>query len=304
MGCTSQGTLLDSLNMNKTKLSACWGKTLRVLPVTVILVLLLLYLISFSFSPLQQLNHLDSGHETSQRFHHKHKLIGASVTANSVSKVSGEHCGKSNFQIHRLHVAFQVCVTKDEDILLKSYLEGWSELQNLMKALGTIFGFISEELTSKMKIIIQHQQGVDGKEYTTVKSMIDYELRNNLVKVNGLGSEGLESGCRTLLLLHRALQWLQLFLDKLRSNSESSSMSNMCADAYQRTLAKHHTWLVQKAAGIAFLALPSRAEFFRILCVQDNKETRDKIRNSVNVIARVYNITQRMYAQHGILELA
>ncbi|XP_051900745.1 ceramide-1-phosphate transfer protein-like [Pristis pectinata] len=311
MGCNSQGCTPANLRMhqrklqlmNKAKLLGCSGTILRFLPVVVIIIMLLIYLMSFNFSQFQQLNPQESGHESSQRHHHKNKLIAASATVNPVDRISGQQCDNSNFQIHRLQAVFQACVTKDEDISLKSYLEGWTELRKIMNALGTVFGFISEEVTSKMKIIFQHQRGVHGKEYTTMKSMIDYELRNNLVKDSGLRGDGLVSGCHTLLRLHRALQWLQLFLDKLRSNSKSNSMSDMCADAYQRTLAKYHSWLVQKAAGIAFLALPSRAKFLRILCVQDNKETEVKLRNSVNAIERVYNITQRMYAQHGMLEL-
>ncbi|XP_062904747.1 ceramide-1-phosphate transfer protein-like isoform X1 [Mobula hypostoma] len=307
LGFASQDSIPANLRMyqrklqpeNKAKLLGCWGRAMRFLPAVVIIILLLIYLMSFNLSPFQQLNPQESIHQS----HHKIKLIAASATMNPVDRISGQRCDNNNFQIPQLLAAFQACVTKDEDISLESYLEGWTELQKIINALGTVFGFISEEVNSKMEIIIQHRKGVHGKEYATIKSMIDYELKSDLVNNSRLHSDGLVSGCRTLLRLHRALQWLQLFLDKLRYDSQSNSISDICADSYQRTLAKHHSWLIQKAAGFAFLALPSRAKFLHMLCVQDNKDTRVKLWNSVNAIERVYNITQHMYAQHGMLEL-
>uniref|UniRef100_UPI00398EBF70 ceramide-1-phosphate transfer protein-like n=1 Tax=Pristiophorus japonicus TaxID=55135 RepID=UPI00398EBF70 len=288
--------------MNTAGLPCSKGKTLRFLPLLVLL-LLLLYLTSSHLSQFHQINRQESDTEKWEKEHHENKLIDASDTVNPVDQNQGEECDSSNFQFKRVQAAFQACVTKDEDILLKSYLEGWAELQKFMNALGTIFGFISEEVTSKTKIIMQHQQGVHGTEYTSVQSMINYELTNDVVNFSQLPSDRLSSGCRTLLRLHRALQWLQLFLDKLRTGSENDSMSAMCADAYQQSLAKHHSWLVQKAAGLAFLALPSRTGFLHILCVEDSEETKAKLRRAVNAIERVFDITQRMYAQHRMLAL-
>ncbi|XP_067828410.1 ceramide-1-phosphate transfer protein-like isoform X4 [Heptranchias perlo] len=289
--------------MSKERLTRSKGKTLRFLPLVMVL-LLLIYLTSFNLPRFHQLNHRESETENREKKHHGHMLTNASESVNSVDKSHRAECDGSNFQIKRVQAAFQACVTKDEDILLKSYLEGWIELQKFMNALGTIFGFISEEVASKMKIIIQYQQGVHGREYTSMQSMIDYELTKSAVDFNKIPTDRLESGCRTILRLHRALRWLQLFLDKLRTSSENDSISAMCADAYQQSLAKYHSWLVQKVTGIAFLALPSRTDFLHILCVQDSKETKAKLWNTVNAIERVYDITQRMYAQHDMLELS
>ncbi|XP_067879748.1 ceramide-1-phosphate transfer protein-like isoform X2 [Heterodontus francisci] len=288
--------------MNKEGLMCSKGKTLRFLPLVVVL-LLLIYLTSFNLPQFHQLNPQELETENKEKERRENKLIDASRSVNSVDKNHGEKCDSSNFQIKQVQAAFQACVAKNEDILLKSYLEGWTELQKFINALGTIFGFISEEVTSKMKIIIQHQQGVHGRKYTSIGSMIDYELANNVVNFNELSSDQLPSGCRTLLRLHRALRWLQLFLDELRSSSENDSMSVMCADAYQQSLAKYHSWFVQRAAGIAFLALPLRTDLLHILCVEDSKETQDKLWSTVSAIERVYNITQRMYAQHSMLDL-
>ncbi|XP_078283955.1 ceramide-1-phosphate transfer protein-like [Rhinoraja longicauda] len=282
--------------MTKQALVGYRGKTQRLLLATVVLISLLVYLLSSNFSQFPPLNPWISAHKDSQRDDHQHR------TENPVGHSSTQQCA-NNFQINRLQAAFHACMTKDEDIALRSYLEGWAELQKFMNALGAVFGFISDEVSSKMKIIFQLQHGVSGKAYSTVKSMIEFELRKDLENYSELGGERPESGCRTLLRLHRALQWLQLFLDQLRLSTDTGSMYQMCADAYRRSLGKHHGWLVRQAAALAFLALPTRAEFLHILCVQDGADTKAQLHRSVLTIERVYNITQHLYAQHNMLEL-
>ncbi|XP_078056874.1 ceramide-1-phosphate transfer protein-like [Mustelus asterias] len=286
--------------MNTEGLMCSRGRTLRFLPFVVGL-LLLIYLTSFNLPQFYPLKAQESGTENREKEDCLNKHTDVSESEDSVD--TRDKCDCSKFQIKHVQAAFQACVTKNEDILLKSYLEGWTELQKFINALGILFGFISEEVSSKMRIIIQHQQGMHGKEYISMQSMIDYELANNVVNFNEFSSDRLASGCRTLLRLHRALRWLQLFLDKLRISSENESMSAICADAYQQSLSKHHSWFVQRAAGIAFLALPLRTDFLHILCVEDNKDTKNKLWNAVNVIERVYNITQHKYEQHNMLEL-
>ncbi|XP_048476096.1 ceramide-1-phosphate transfer protein [Rhincodon typus] len=288
--------------MNKEGMKCSKGKILRFLPLVIVL-LLLIYLTSVNLSQSHQVNAQKSETEIWENKHHENKHVDVSKSLNSVDKNHKEKCHNSNFQISRVQAAFQACLTKNEDILLKSYLEGWAELQKFIDALGTIFGFISEEVASKMRILIEHQQGVHGKEYTSMRSMINYELTNNVVNFRELPSDRLQSGCRTLLRLHRALRWLQLFLDKLRVSSENDSMPISCAEAYEQSLAKYHSWLVRKAAGIAFLALPVRTDFLKILCLEDNKETKDKLWRAVKLIDRVYNVTQGMYALYNMLEL-
>ncbi|XP_043538047.1 ceramide-1-phosphate transfer protein-like [Chiloscyllium plagiosum] len=288
--------------MNKEGMRCSKGKILRFLPLVVVL-LLLIYLTSFNLPQSHQVNAQKSETEIQENEYHKNKHMDASKLMNSVDKNHREKCDNSNFQINRVQAAFQASLMKNEDILLKSYLEGWTELQKFINALGTIFGFISEEVTSKIRILIEHQQGVHGKEYISMRSMINYELTNNVVNLHELPRDRLQSGCRTLLRLHRALRWLQLFLDNIRTSSENDSMSIGCAEAYEQSLAKYHSWLVRKAAGIAFLALPARTEFLQILCLEGSKETKDKLWSAVNLIERVYNVTQGMYAQYNMLEL-
>lgn len=66
--------------------------------------------------------------------------------------------------------------------------------------MGTVFGFVSNDLKSKMDILSDFINGEDGENFETVKTMIEHEKRKNLLE-----KKGYVSGSRTLLRLHRGL---------------------------------------------------------------------------------------------------
>lgn len=67
--------------------------------------------------------------------------------------------------------------------------------------MGTIFGFVSKDLKSKMDILAEYLSSEKTSDnFKTVKKMIEYERDCQL-----LHKEGYTSGSRTLLRLHRGL---------------------------------------------------------------------------------------------------
>ncbi|KAJ8267164.1 hypothetical protein GJAV_G00139280 [Gymnothorax javanicus] len=150
------------------------------------------------------------------------------------------------------------------------------------------------------------QQGYSdfGESYASVRSMIRAELSRGAVNF----AEQTDSGCRTLLRLHRALLWLQLFLQRLAekpaaAGAQMRSPSELCRTAYQQTLAHHHSWFVRRAAELAFLAMPERAYFFRLLCARDQEELASVLSRVVRAIGEVYQRTQNALEEHGMLNL-
>ena len=145
----------------------------------------------------------------------------------------------------------------------------------------------------------------DRGAYRSVRSMVQVELLHDLVDFK----HTTDSGCRTLLRLHRALDWLRLFLEKLAETPASGtsgrlrSPSELCREAYQSTLAHHHTWFVRRAAELAFIALPERAFFYRLVCVQNQEELSRLLLRIVAAIAQVYDRTQGILEEHGMLDL-
>ncbi len=203
-----------------------------------------------------------------------------------------------------------------------------------MEALGPMVGLISKEIESKTSIIRQlatlaekspeaelgpdvHSTNTVRTEagtknnleashhagaYHSVRSMIWVELDRGVVDFH----HQTDSGCRTLLRLHRALLWLKLFLEKLAETPVAGrlrSPSELCREAYQSTLANYHTWFVRRAAELAFIAMPERSFFFRLVCVQNQEELSTLLNRVSRAIGEVYDRTQKALEENGMLDL-
>lgn len=166
----------------------------------------------------------------------------------------------------------------------------------------SIFG--AEGGKSDTKANMLWSSTTSGSSYDTVRSMISVELSRGLVDFH----EQTDSGCRTLLRLHRALLWLQLFLQKLSEAPDPVTghlrkPSDLCREAYQNTLAHHHRWWVRHMAELAFIALPERTFFYRLICVQKQEEATVILKKVVHAIDVVYNRTQSALEEHHMLDL-
>ncbi|XP_029013169.1 ceramide-1-phosphate transfer protein [Betta splendens] len=197
---------------------------------------------------------------------------------------------------------FKLCLTDNKEVYIEHYVAGWRGLVKFLNSLGSVFGFISKDAATKIQILINYLNGENGSHYVTAQSMVKYELENELVDITKRGSHP-ESGCRTLLRLHRALRWLELFLERLRTSTEDSKTSVMCADAYNESLAQHHPWVVRKAAGMAFCMLPGRPAFFEVMNVGSPEQVVAVLGEALPLISEVYQITEALYAQHNLLDL-
>lgn len=171
-----------------------------------------------------------------------------------------------------------------------------------MNSLGTVFSFISKDAIGKIQILENFLKSENSSHYITVQSMVRFELDNELVDLTKKGNYP-ESGCRTLLRLHRALRWLELFLERLRTSTAESKTSIMCADAYNESLAQHHAWMIRKAAGWAFCVLPGRDAFFEVMNAGTHEEVVNLLGEALPLISEVYQITEDLYAKNNLLEL-
>ncbi|XP_077367960.1 ceramide-1-phosphate transfer protein [Festucalex cinctus] len=197
---------------------------------------------------------------------------------------------------------FKVCLSEDKAVILENYVSGWRGLIKFLNSLGSVFGFISKDATNKVQILATLLKGDAHCHYRSAQSMVRYELDNGLVDVDKRGSHP-ESGTRTLLRLHRALRWLELFLERLRISSEDSKTSAMCAEAYNESLARYHPWVVRKAAGLAFCVLPGRPAFFEVMNVGPPEKVVAVLGEAMPLISQVYQITEELYAKNNLLDL-
>ncbi|NWV37069.1 CPTP protein, partial [Grantiella picta] len=201
------------------------------------------------------------------------------------------------FSLREVQDAFQRCVTEQREVLLEPYLSGWRGLIRFLQSLGAVFSFISKDAVAKVQLMEGHCGGRQRQHYVSLQSMVRHELSAGLAALRARS----DSGCRTVLRLHRALRWLQLFLEGLRSAESRTSV--VCADAYNASLARHHPWVVRKAAAVAFCALPPRDAFLEIMNVGPPEEAVAVLGEAIPYIGDVYGITQELFAQHELLDL-
>merc|ERR1719219_3254114 len=99
-----------------------------------------------------------------------------------------------------------------EEVTLEEYLAGYKELYKFLCLMGTVFGWVGSDVYNKVVLLEKYLTGDKKEHYQTVKSMIEYETKNNLIKTKKKDDP---SGSRTLLRLHRALEYITEFLGKL-----------------------------------------------------------------------------------------
>lgn len=116
-----------------------------------------------------------------------------------------------------------------------------------------MFAFVAKDVHAKLQILTRYlEEDANYGPDCTLKSMIEYERKEDLLK-----DTRRPSGTRTFLRLHRAMQFVQQFSLKL-STAEGHERTDLLAkDAYQNTLAVHHSWLIQKGVSFALHLLPN-----------------------------------------------
>ncbi|XP_061591093.1 ceramide-1-phosphate transfer protein [Cololabis saira] len=236
-----------------------------------------------------------------------------------------QHCPGQQFQTRFLLRFLKSSLEDEDDVLLEPYLQSWDQLLNFMESLGTMVSFFSQKVKEKVVLIrqlsLQRPLVADGKqaggpgpgpgpgpggsntEYRSLRSMMAAELKAGLVGF----SRRTDSGCRTLLRLHRSLLWLKLLLDGLAEGPDGDgryrSPGELSRDAYQVALAPHHPWVLRQAAELVFLALPERRHFLRLVCVTEQREATPILRVIIHALAQVHGRTQRILAEQGMLAL-
>ncbi|XP_070168598.1 ceramide-1-phosphate transfer protein [Polyergus mexicanus] len=200
----------------------------------------------------------------------------------------------SFFDLHMVHDYFDQSLTENDDIILEAYLDAYNELYKFFQLMGSVFSFVSSDLKQKIDILTNLLKKND-QQYITVKSMIEYEKGNELLE-----KPDLSNGTRTLLRLHRGLDFIREFLRQLGDLSDGDKTSSCCQDAYNKTLAKHHPWVIRKAAIVAMYAMPNREALLRKVCGENIQRNIDVLPKMLEVTADVFNRTDIIYETYQL----
>lgn len=129
--------------------------------------------------------------------------------------------------------------------------------------------------------------------------MIKFETDKNL-----LNDQSRPSGSRTLLRLHRALEFISTFLQDVTKLNDTDSTVNSARNSYNQTLAKHHPWYIRKSVTIATIALPYRKNLIeRVYGGRYPSGVNDDMAHLARITELVYKNTQNLYQEHDLLNL-
>ncbi|XP_052513853.1 glycolipid transfer protein domain-containing protein 2 [Budorcas taxicolor] len=197
--------------------------------------------------------------------------------------------------------SFRASLNTEGDVELSQYLAGWRKLVRFLTPLGSIFAFATSEASAKVTALEALVHGPQAAHYTSLGTMVAWERPEIAPPPSAKAS-----GSVTMLLLHRALRWSQLCLHRVATGMLGGPDAGVqCSDAYGTALAPHHTWLVRQAVHLAFLAFPSRGRLLQLMCPGAREtEARAALARAAGTLEDVYNRTQGLLAERGLLELA
>jgi hypothetical protein len=137
-----------------------------------------------------------------------------------------------------------------------------------------------------------------GPKFVTVMSMIDYERSAELLQ-----KKDYVSGCRTLLRLHRGLDFTRDFLRRMSQLKADEKTSEACKISYQETLAPYHTFLIRKGAQVAMaMGLPTRDDLLTKVC-KDVEKSIELLPEMLKYTDDVYGRIQVLYEKNDLLAL-
>lgn len=185
-----------------------------------------------------------------------------------------------------------------EDIIMESYLETFRNICVIFEDLGTMFGFVNREIRSKLKIVEEFlDKNNVGRHYTTLERMIEFEVTEGLVRQSKP-----PSGCRTVLRLHRSLEFIARLFNNLSDADMKEKLAPIAQKCYETTLAKHHGYLIQKAANLAMYSLPTVEKMF-VHCLDSPDAIPQLVKEAAIGAQRVYDITHKMLEAKDLLNL-
>ncbi|XP_050352179.1 ceramide-1-phosphate transfer protein [Nymphalis io] len=207
---------------------------------------------------------------------------------------------ENTLDLQYVYDSFQKSLKDDDDVIIEAYIEGYNELVKFLNLIGTVFSFVSSDVRSKIKIMEKHKTGEDSLYYESFKKMMKYEKETNLHEKNGF-----TSGSRTMLRLHRGLDFIRLFLKRLSDAEECVNTCTTCQGSYNETLAEFHPWYIRKAATLAMHALPSRTDLLnKIFGSEDKlKEAMTILPQTLQSCDEVYKRVEQLYTDfdfHGL----
>lgn len=205
----------------------------------------------------------------------------------------------THFSLQAVLSNLQKCLADDHGMSIDPYLAAYKELNKFFQGLGSIFNFISSDVSTKIAIMDAYRADASvARNYADLQSMVDFER-----ETGALGNTSKPSGSRTLLRLHWALEFISHFFKALSTASDSTRIGTLAQDSYQKTLAKHHPWYIRQGASLALITLPTCKQMFSKAHPDEKDRMPELLRSVAEEVQRVFDFTEEVYAENNLLEL-
>lgn len=202
------------------------------------------------------------------------------------------------FEVEKVTVALEKSLKDDDDVYLDDYLKAYKEYNKFFQSLGSVFNFVSSDVVSKIAVLEDFRYNDDNSElFASIKLMLDYEKSNEMFK-----NSRYVSGSRTLLRLHRGLEFILEFLMQISKLSPCDKTSAVCQVAYNDTLAKHHPWVIRKAAVIAMYTLPVQQDLLNKVCIDVDNAVLN-LPKMLRLTKTIYDRTHNLYSEFDLHNL-
>lgn len=168
----------------------------------------------------------------------------------------------------------------------------------LFSILGSVFGFVTSDVVEKIGILREYRTSEYSEKYITIQSMIRHEVETKTTNCKKKAS-----GSRTLLRLHRALEFTARLMKDLNTADDHEKMSLITKTAYDSTLAHHHPWLIRKGVHVAVYTLPTRKQFLEKLKVDNEERAKDLLAKVSEHQEEIFIITEELYTKEKLHDL-
>ena len=115
-------------------------------------------------------------------------------------------------------------------------------------------------------------------------------------------------GSRTLLRLHRALKFVMLFMKHVSADTSAErTVADIAYEAYEKSLANYHPWLLRHTAKVAVYALPSRDVLFSKLYPgsydRRTAHAHKRLNNVSETIEKLYSDVDVLFTKYEMHDL-
>lgn len=177
-----------------------------------------------------------------------------------------------------------------------------------MSEIGFLFKLVENDLNIKIMTLDNmiknpSRNAAEESAYSSIRSAIEFEVRRDLVKDH----RG-PAVTRILSRLQWALEFMSAFvlrLSKLRYNQDTSYIAR---EAYNKTLARHHSWPVRLIVALALRSLSDKRGIIETVVGRHHGLSEDMIDSKIaklgHVTSDLWRLVEKIYADNNLFNVA